>query len=278
MSQQQHQRPARTGTAVWAVVVTSAAGFITALDNLIVTTALPSIREDLGGGLEDLEWTVSAYTLTFAVLLMFGASLGDRFGRRSCSPSGSDLHHASAAAALAPGMDELIAARAAQGVGPAIVTPLTLTLLSAAVPAERRGVALGIWGAASGIAVATGPLIGGALTENLSWQWIFWLNVPLGLALIPLARLRLDECHGPDARLDLPGTAARQRRSVRHRLRPGPRQRRRLDQHPGAGRPVRRGRAARRLRPLRTARQATRCCPCGCSVTAPSAASTPPAC
>ncbi|MGW0585375.1 DHA2 family efflux MFS transporter permease subunit, partial [Streptomyces sp. NPDC002920] len=201
------KQAARGGSAVWAVVITSMAGFITALDNLIVTTALPSIREDLGGGLEDLEWTVSAYTLTFAVLLMFGASLGDRFGRRRLFAIGLALFTAaSAAAALAPGMGELIAARAAQGVGAAIVTPLTLTLLAAAVPAERRGVAFGIWGAASGIAVATGPLIGGTLTEHLSWQWIFWVNVPIGLALIPLALLRLDESHGPNPSLDLVGT------------------------------------------------------------------------
>ncbi|WP_328778924.1 DHA2 family efflux MFS transporter permease subunit [Streptomyces canus] len=208
MSQQQHQQPARSGSAFWAIVITSAAGFITALDNLIVTTALPSIREDLGGALEDLEWTVSAYTLTFAVLLMFGASLGDRFGRRRLFVIGMAIFTAaSAAAALAPGMNELIAARAVQGVGAAIVTPLTLTLLSAAVPAERRGVALGIWGAASGIAVATGPLIGGTLTEHLSWQWIFWVNVPLGLILMPLALLRLKESHGPNPSLDLVGTA-----------------------------------------------------------------------
>ncbi|MCX5335999.1 DHA2 family efflux MFS transporter permease subunit [Streptomyces sp. NBC_00140] len=205
--EQQRKQPARGGGAVWAVAITSMAGFITALDNLIVTTALPSIREDLGGGLEDLEWTVSAYTLTFAVLLMFGASLGDRFGRRRLFAIGLAIFTASsAAAALAPGMSELIAARAAQGVGAAIVTPLTLTLLSAAVPVERRGAALGVWGAASGIAVAMGPLIGGTLTEHLSWQWIFWVNVPLGLALIPLALLRLDESHGPNPSLDLVGT------------------------------------------------------------------------
>lgn len=205
--EQHRKQPAGRGSAMWAVIITSAAGFITALDNLIVTTALPSIREDLGGGLEDLEWTVSAYTLTFAVLLMFGASLGDRFGRRRLFAIGLGIFTAaSAAAALAPGMNELIAARAAQGLGAAIVTPLTLTLLSAAVPAERRGAALGVWGAASGIAVATGPLIGGTLTEHFSWQWIFWVNVPLGLALIPLALLRLDESHGPNPSLDLVGT------------------------------------------------------------------------
>src|SRR3954463_9406357 len=140
MSQQTEQTTARRGGAVWALVITSVAGFMAALDNLIVTTALPSIRNDLGGGLEDLEWTVSAYTLTFAVLLMFGASLGDRFGRRKMFAIGLAIFTtASAAAALAPGMGELIAARAAQGVVSAILTPLTLPLLSAAVPAERLG-------------------------------------------------------------------------------------------------------------------------------------------
>ncbi|MEH0424329.1 DHA2 family efflux MFS transporter permease subunit [Streptomyces sp. B21-083] len=208
MAQRQGRQPSGHGSTVWVVVITSVAGFITALDNLIVTTALPSIREDLGGGLEDLEWTVSAYTLAFAVLVMFGASLGDRFGRRRMFVLGLGLFTAaSAAAALAPGMNELIAARAVQGVGSAIVTPLTLTLLSAAVPAERRGAALGVWGAASGIAVAMGPLIGGTLTQHLSWQWIFWVNVPIGLALIPIGRLKLQESHGPNQSLDLIGTA-----------------------------------------------------------------------
>ncbi|WP_411757684.1 MFS transporter [Streptomyces venezuelae] len=178
-----------------------------ALDNLVVTTALPAIREDLGGKLEDLEWTVNAYTLTFAVLLMFGAALGDRFGRRRLFIAGLAIFTgASAAAALSPGVDALIAARAVQGVGAAIMMPLTLTLLTAAVPAARRGMALGIYGAVGGIAVASGPLIGGSLTEHISWQWIFWLNVPIGLALIPLARLRLAESTAPGARLDIPGT------------------------------------------------------------------------
>ncbi|MFD9371404.1 DHA2 family efflux MFS transporter permease subunit [Streptomyces sp. NPDC060020] len=178
-----------------------------ALDNLVVTTALPAIRADLGGRLEDLEWTVNAYTLTFAVLLMFGAALGDRFGRRRLFIAGLAVFTgASAAAALSPGIDALIAARAVQGVGAAVMMPLTLTLLTAAVPAARRGMALGIYGAVTGLAVASGPLIGGSLTEHISWQWIFWLNVPIGLALIPLARLRLAESTAPDARLDIPGT------------------------------------------------------------------------
>ncbi len=195
------------GPAVWALVLTGVASFMAALDNLVVTTALPAIREDLGGKLEDLEWTVNAYTLTFAVLLMFGAALGDRFGRRRLFIVGLAIFTgSSAAAALSPGIDALIAARAVQGVGAAIMMPLTLTLLTAAVPAARRGMALGIYGAVTGLAVASGPLIGGSLTEHISWQWIFWLNVPIGLALIPLARLRLAESTAPGARLDIPGT------------------------------------------------------------------------
>ncbi|GAA0304147.1 MFS transporter [Streptomyces polychromogenes] len=194
-------------SAVWALVLTGAAGFMAALDNLVVTTALPAIRADLGGRLEDLEWTVNAYTLTFAVLLMSGSALGDRFGRRRLFTAGLALFTAaSAAAALSPGISELIAARAVQGVGAAVMMPLGLTLLTAAVPAARRGTALGIYGAVTGLAVASGPLIGGSLTEHVSWQWIFWLNVPIGLALIPLARLRLAESAVPDARLDVPGT------------------------------------------------------------------------
>ncbi|MGW2747460.1 MFS transporter [Streptomyces sp. NPDC001450] len=201
------QQTARRGGAGWALVITSVAGFMAALDNLVVTTALPSIRKDLGGALDDLEWTVSAYTLTFAVLLMFGAALGDRFGRRRLFLAGLTVFTgASAAAAMAPGIGSLIAARAVQGVGAAVMMPLTLTLLTAAVPAAKRGMAYGIWGAVNGLAVASGPLIGGSLTEHISWHWIFWLNVPLGVALLPLARLRLAESRGTGARLDLPGT------------------------------------------------------------------------
>ncbi|GAB2722058.1 MFS transporter [Streptomyces bullii] len=201
------QQTAARGGAVWALAITSVAGFMAALDNLVVTTALPSIRQDLGGALHDLEWTVSAYTLTFAVLLMFGAALGDRFGRRRLFLAGLTVFTgASAAAALAPGIDSLIAARAVQGAGAAVMMPLTLTLLTAAVPAAKRGMAYGVWGAVNGLAVASGPLVGGSLTEHISWQWIFWLNVPLGLALLPLARLRLAESYGTGAPLDLPGT------------------------------------------------------------------------
>jgi EmrB/QacA subfamily drug resistance transporter len=195
------------GPAAWALVITGTASFMAALDNLVVTTALPAIRTDLGGALEDLEWTVNAYTLTFAVLLMLGAALGDRFGRRRLFLLGLTVFTgASAAAALSSGIDALIAARTVQGLGAAVMMPLALTLLTAAVPPARRGMALGIYGAVTGLAVASGPLIGGTLTEHISWQWIFWLNVPVGLALLPLARLRLAESTAPGARLDLPGT------------------------------------------------------------------------
>src|SRR5205085_5000707 len=146
--------------------------------------------------LQGLEWTVNAYTLTFAVLLLTGAAVGDRFGRRRLFVIGLGIFTlGSVAAALAPSIDALIAARAVQGVGGAIVTPLTLTILSAAVPAERRGLALGAWGAIGGLAVAIGPLVGGAVVQGLAWQWIFWLNVPIGVALIPFAARRLDESH-----------------------------------------------------------------------------------
>src|SRR5579864_4755686 len=196
---------AKSRTA-WTFAVTSAALFMASLDNLVVTTALPSIRAHLHASLQGLQWTVNAYTLTFAVLLLTGATLGERYGRRRMFVVGLSLFTAgSAAAALAPGIGALVAARAVQGVGAAIVIPLTLTLLSAAVTPQRRGLALGAWGAVGGLAIAIGPLVGGAVVEGASWQWIFWLNVPIGIALLPIARSRLSESYGPSTSLDLPG-------------------------------------------------------------------------
>src|SRR5579884_3910381 len=190
----------------WTFAISSAAVFMVTLDNLVVTTALPVIRRDLRSGLSGLEWTVNAYTLTFAVLLLTGAALGDRFGRRRLFSIGLGIFTlASAAAALAPSIGALDAARAVQGLGGAIVMPLTLTILSAAVPPERRGLALGAWGGISGLAVAIGPLVGGAVVSGISWHWIFWLNVPIGLVLAPLAWRRLEETHGPEGGLDLRG-------------------------------------------------------------------------
>ena len=195
-----------TPKALWTLAITSVAVFMVTLDNLVVTTAIPVIREDLHASLSGLQWTVNAYTLTFAVLLLTGAALGDRFGRRRLLAIGIAIFTvASAAAALAPSILALDVARAAQGVGGAIVMPLTLTVLSAAVPAGRRGLALGIWGGISGLAVAFGPLVGGAVVSGLSWHWIFWLNVPIGLLLVPLIRVRLDETRGPLSRFDLMG-------------------------------------------------------------------------
>src|SRR5438477_6597563 len=190
----------------WTFAITSAALFMVTLDNLVVTTALPVIRVDLHSGLSGLEWTVNAYTLTFAVLLLTGAALGDRFGRRLVFAIGLSIFTlASAAAALAPSIGALDAARAIQGLGGAIVMPLTLTILSAAVPPARRGLALGAWGGISGLAVAFGPLVGGAVVDGISWHWVFWLNVPIGLVLLPLALRNLEETKGPASRVDLPG-------------------------------------------------------------------------
>src|SRR3954453_7769178 len=155
----------------WTFAITSLALFMVTLDNLVVTTAIPVIRDDLHAGLSGLEWTVNAYTLTFAVLLLTGAALGDRFGRRRMFAIGVAIFTAaSAAAALAPSILALDVARAIQGVGGAIVMPLTLTLLPAAVPAEKRGVFLGAWGGISGLAVAFGPLVGGAVVDGISWH------------------------------------------------------------------------------------------------------------
>jgi EmrB/QacA subfamily drug resistance transporter len=188
---------------LWTSIVTSVALFMVTLDNLVVTTALPSIRLDFGATIASLGWTVNAYTLAFAVLLLPAAALGDRLGRRRVFAGGiAGFTLASAAAALAPSAGALIAARAFQGAGAAAVMPLSLTLLSEAFPAGRRGLALGIWSGVSGLGVALGPLAGGAVVEGISWHWIFWLNVPIGLALVPLALARLRESRGPGRRLD----------------------------------------------------------------------------
>src|SRR3954469_22688779 len=197
-----------TRTLRWVLGLASRASFMVALDTLVVSTALSTIRHDLGASVEQLEWTVNAYNLSFAAFLMTAAALGDRFGRRRLFVFGIGLFvAASAACAVAPSVGALIAARAVQGIGAAAVTTLALALVGAAFPPEKRGGALGIFFAVNGLAVAGGPLVGGAITQGIAWQWIFWLNVPIGLALIPLALRRIPESHGPDKALDLPGLA-----------------------------------------------------------------------
>src|SRR3954451_10144844 len=170
----------------WILILAALAAFMTALDTLVVTTALSTIRDDLGASVAQLEWTVNAYNLSFAVLLMTATALGDRYGRRNLYALGLGLFAlASAACALAPTVGWLIAARAVQGAGAALVMPLGLALLSAAFPPERRAAALGLFSGVTGLAVLGGPVVGGAITQGIAWQWIFWLNVPIGLAAIP---------------------------------------------------------------------------------------------
>src|SRR4051794_8626647 len=190
----------------WVLALTGIGSLMAALDTLVVSNALNTIRLDLGASLAQLEWTVNAYNLSFAVLLITGAALGDRYGRRNMYALGLGLFTAaSAACALAPNVGLLIAARAVQGAGSALLVPLGLALLSAAFPPERRGVAIGMFSAITGLAVASGPLVGGAVVQGISWEWIFWLNVPIGLLAIPLVLTRLKESFGPDPGLDVPG-------------------------------------------------------------------------
>jgi EmrB/QacA subfamily drug resistance transporter len=198
----------RKAATRWVVVLTGIGSLMAALDTLVVSTALSTIRVDLGASVEQLEWTVNAYNLSFAVLLMTGAALGDRYGRRNLYAVGLALFAlSSAACALAPNVGWLIGARAVQGAGSALLMPLGLALLSAAFPPERRGAAIGIFSAITGLAVASGPLVGGAVVEGLAWQWIFWINVPIGLLAVPLVLTRMSESFGSDTNLDIRGLA-----------------------------------------------------------------------
>jgi EmrB/QacA subfamily drug resistance transporter len=187
----------------WVLALTSAVSFMVALDTQVVATALPVIRLHLHASLAALEWTVNAYTLTFAVLLLTGAAVGERLGRRRMLAAGVGLFTAaSAACALAPNAGALVAARAVQGAGAALMLPLALALLSAAFPPERRAWALGIFSSVTGIAVLAGPVVGGAVTQGLAWTWIFWLNVPIGVIMIPLILTRMTASAGTRASLD----------------------------------------------------------------------------
>jgi EmrB/QacA subfamily drug resistance transporter len=197
---------AARGQRGWALALTSVAFFMTALDALVVVTALPAIHASLGGSVATLEWTVNAYTLPFAAGIITAAALGDRLGRRRMYVTGLVLFTvASAACALAPSAGALITARAVQGLGAALVTPLSLTILAAVFPPERRGAIVGIWGAIGGLAVAGGPLVGGVVVQGLDWHWIFWINVPIGLAAAVLSTVRLPESRGQARHLDIAG-------------------------------------------------------------------------
>jgi EmrB/QacA subfamily drug resistance transporter len=207
MNSRSSQTSKRAATG-WVVALTAIGSLMAALDTLVVSTSLSAIRLDLGASVEQLEWTLNAYNLSFAVLLITAAALGDRYGRRAFYAIGLGLFAAaSAASALAPSVGWLIAARAVQGAGAALVLTLGLALLSVAFPPERRGAAIGLFSAVTGIAVASGPLVGGAIAEGIAWEWIFWLNVPIGLVAIPLVLSRIDESFGGDTGLDLPGLA-----------------------------------------------------------------------
>ncbi|KQW53061.1 MFS transporter [Nocardioides sp. Root1257] len=190
----------------WVIVLTSLGSFMAAIDTLVVSTAIPTIRGDLGASLTELEWTVNAYNLSLAVLLVPAAVIGDRFGRARCYALGIALFAlASIGCALSTGPELLIAMRAVQGAGGALVLTLGLALLTGAFPAERRGEAVGLYSAVTGIAVACGPLLGGLVLGGLDWQWIFWVNVPIGLLAAPLALRYVPEVRVPDSTLDVPG-------------------------------------------------------------------------
>lgn len=192
----------------WTLALTSVGAMMVALDGTVVATALNRIRVDLGASIEQLEWTVNAYALSFAVLLMTGAALGDRFGRRRLYAVGLSLFTVSSAlCALAPSINWLIAARTLQGCGAALVMPLAMSLLSAAFPPERRARALGLFSGLMGVAVVAGPLAGGLVTQDLAWQWIFWLNVPIGVVGVPLVLRQLPESRGPSGTVDVTGLA-----------------------------------------------------------------------
>jgi EmrB/QacA subfamily drug resistance transporter len=190
----------------WTIGLTSIAFFMVTLDALVVATALPAIGHDLKVGVQTLDWTINAYALTYASGIVTAAALGDRLGRRRVFCAGLALFTAaSAACALAPTAGLLLAARAVQGLGAATVMPLSLTILTTAFAPERRGAIVGIWGGVAGLGVASGPVIGGAITQGVDWHWIFWVNVPIGVAAALLSRAHLAESRGPRVRLDLPG-------------------------------------------------------------------------
>ena len=188
------------------LILASVGAFVTSLDVVVVSTALPALRAHLGASLSDLEWTINSYNLAFASLMLTGAALGDRFGRRRVYVIGLVLFTAaSIACATAGSTGMLIAARTVQGAGAAVILPVSLTLISEAFPLEKRGIAIGIWGGITGLGVAIAPLLGGAIIQGIDWQWIFWINVPVGVAAAIGSAALLTESRGPRPRLDLVG-------------------------------------------------------------------------
>jgi EmrB/QacA subfamily drug resistance transporter len=192
---------------VWlAIVAASLPMFIATLDNLVMTSALPAIRLDIGATVEELQWFVNAYTLAFASFILMAAALGDRFGRRTVFVAGLAIFTvASVFSALSTEPWMLIVARAFQGFGAAGIMPLSLTLIAGAVSEKLRPLAIGIWGGVAGLGVATGPLVGGAVIEGWNWEAIFWLNVPIGIVSIPLALFALPNTFGAKLRADVLG-------------------------------------------------------------------------
>lgn len=192
----------------WVLGLTSTAYFMVVLDALVVVTALPRMQRDLDVGISSLQWTVNAYGIAFAAGIITAAALGDRFGRRRVFNSGLSLFTiASAVCAVAPNLAALIAARTVQGLGAAVVLPLSLTILTTAFPPAKRGMIVGVYGGLAGLAVAFGPIVGGAITQGLDWHWIFWVNVPIGFAALVLSTRLLPETRGAPERLDLEGVS-----------------------------------------------------------------------
>jgi EmrB/QacA subfamily drug resistance transporter len=203
----------RAGSPALILALTAVSFFMVSLDALVVVTALPAIHRSVGGSIGTLDWAVNAYGLTFAAGIITAAAVGERFGRRRTYVAGIAVFTvASALCALAPSAGTLIAARALQGIGAAVITPLALTLLASSFPAAKRGAIVGIWGGLGGLAVAGGPLVGGAVVQGLDWHWVFWINVPIGALAVVGSSLFLPAgrpaAAGPGsapARLDVPG-------------------------------------------------------------------------
>ena len=191
----------------WTLAAVSFGLFMIMLDNTVVNVALPAIQRDLGVGLSELEWIVAGYALTFAALMLIGGKLADAYGRRLLFVVGIAVFTlASLGCGLATSGEMLIAARVAQGVGAALMNPATLSIIAATFPPRQRGTAIGIWAGVSALALAIGPLVGGLLTQHVGWNWIFFVNVPVGIVAIAASFLFIEESRDPThVRLDLPG-------------------------------------------------------------------------